>query len=193
MNGVDCVLHLLVVAVAHDIDRLLKVSDGNLRKDAVALGDRKQDGVEHLVGALDDLAVSARERAGVAALLELTLARVLGQLRKFCLEFLQHRSDAVDVLLHLLMIALVGLRDQFVDLALGDLVEDAVALADRQQDGVEHLVGALDDLAVGARERAGVAALFELTLARVLGQFTNSALNFCNTKAMPLTFCFIFS
>ena len=83
-------------------------------------------------------------------------------MRKFRLEFLQHRRDAVDVLLHLLMIALIGLGDQFVDLALGDLVEDAVALADRQQDGVEHFVGALDDLAIRAGERADIAALFEL-------------------------------
>ena len=68
------------------------------------------------------------------------------------------------------MIALVGLGDQLVDLALGDLVEDAVALADRQQDGVEHLVEASQKLRVFAAKGGDVCALAQLSVLRRLDQ-----------------------
>ena len=66
---------------------------------------------------------------------------------------LQNDANAVDVLLHLLVVALVGLGDQLIDLAVGDLVEDTIALADGQKNGVQHLVDAFDDLGVGALEQ----------------------------------------
>ena len=84
--------------------------------------------------------VGAFERRRIAALLQLPTAAELGQLAQFGLEFLQDQRDAVDVLLHPLVVALIGLGDQFVDLAVSNLVEDAVALPDRQQRGVEKFV-----------------------------------------------------
>jgi len=38
------------------------------------------------------------------------------------------------------MITLIGFGDQFADLAVRDLIEDAVALADRQQDDVQQFI-----------------------------------------------------
>ena len=66
-------------------------------------------------------------------------------LAKLLLECLQHPGYLIDSLLHLLVVALVGFRDQFVDLSVGDLGENAVAFADGQQDGVEHLVDAFEN------------------------------------------------
>ncbi len=48
------------------------------------------------------------------------------------------------------MIALVGLGDQFVDLAVGDLRQNAVAFADGQQNRVQHVVDALHHFAMDA-------------------------------------------
>ena len=76
----------------------------------------------------------------------------------------------VDRLLHLFVVALVGLGDQFVDLAVGDLGQNAVAFADRQQDRVQHGVHAAHDLGIGALELLRLAALGELPLARSFGQ-----------------------
>ena len=68
------------------------------------------------------------------------------------------------------MIALVGLGDQFVDLAVGDLGQDAVAFADGQQDRIQHLVDALHHFAMDALKLVGLAALVETALARRLHQ-----------------------
>ena len=58
------------------------------------------------------------------------------------------------------MIALAFDGDLFAQVAAADLPQDAVALADRQQDGVEHLVDALDDLTKDPLETIGLAAPF---------------------------------
>ena len=141
-------------------DQFVDLAACDLTEDAVALADRQQDGVEHLVDALDDVGIAAFEARGIATLLQLALVAVFDQLGQFRLEPLQHERNVVDVLLHLFMIALVGLGDQFVDLAVRHLVEDAVALADRQQDGVQHLIDAVDDLAEHALEAVDLATLF---------------------------------
>ena len=194
MDAIDGFLHALVVALAIDLDPLPEIAAADEPQHTVAFADRHQDGVQHLVDALDDLAVGALERRHIAALVQLPLVAELGQLGHFGLELLQDDGDAVDVLLHLLMVALVGLGDHFVDLAVGDLVENAVAFADRQEDGVEHLVDALDDLAVGALERRRRRRASDSWPWRLNSvSFASSAWNFCRTAAMPLTFCFIFS
>ena len=161
-DAVDVLLHLLVIALIGLGDQLVDLAFGDLVEDTIALADRQQDGVEHCIGAFDDLAIRAREGGDIAAFFELTLARVLGQLDEFGLEFLQHQRDTVDVPLHLLVIALVGLGDQLVDLALGDLVENAIALADRQQNGVEHFVQATQQLHILAAEGSDIGALRQL-------------------------------
>ena len=91
------------------------------------------------------------------------------------------------------MIALIGLRDQLIDLAVRDLVEDAIALADRQQNGVEHFVDAFDHVAIGALERGGIAAFDSRPWWLNSVSLPSSAWNARSTVAMPLTFCFIFS
>ena len=63
----------------------------------------------------------ALEAAGLAALFQLSLLAVIDQLGQFGLEALQDERDVVDVLLHLLVVAVVGLGDQLIDLAGGDL------------------------------------------------------------------------
>ena len=50
------------------------------------------------------------------------------------------------------------MRDQLVDLAVGDLRQNAVAFANGQQDRVQHLVHALNQLAMHAIEERGFAA-----------------------------------
>ena len=62
------------------------------------------------------------------------------------------------------MVALVGLGDQFVDLAFGDLRQNAVAFADRQQDGVQHFIHTLDQFAVRAIEQGGAPSLGQASL-----------------------------
>jgi hypothetical protein len=79
-------------------------------------------------------------------------------------------GHVVDRDLHLFVVALVGLRDQFVDLAAGDLRQNAVAFADGQQNGVQHLVDALNHLAVRAVEQGRLAALGELAFLRSIHQ-----------------------
>ncbi len=48
------------------------------------------------------------------------------------------------------MVALVGVGNQLVDLAVGDLRQNAVAFADGQKDGIQHLVDALNQLPIRA-------------------------------------------
>ena len=62
------------------------------------------------------------------------------------------------------MVALVGLRNQLIDLAARNLRQYPVALADGQQNRVQHLVDALDHLAVDSIEDGRLAALREPTL-----------------------------
>jgi hypothetical protein len=78
----------------------------------------------------------------------------------FC-RLCSHDGHVVDRHLHLFVVALVGLGDQLVDLAARDLRQDAVAFADGQQNRVQHLVDALDHLAMHAVEQRCLAALRE--------------------------------
>ena len=109
-------------------------------------------------------AVAALESRGVAALLQLALVAVVDQFRQFRLELLQHEGDAVDVLLHLLVITLIGFGDQFVDLAVRHLIEDAIALADGQQDDVEHFVDVGEHLLEVAGRHIGIGPLGQAAL-----------------------------
>jgi hypothetical protein len=73
------------------------------------------------------------------------------------LKPLYYQRDAVDALLHPLMVTLVGLGNQLIDLAHRNLPEDPVSFADREQNRVEHLVDALDDLGIAAFKSRSVA------------------------------------
>ena len=67
------------------------------------------------------------------------------------MQALDYYGDVIHGLLHLLVVALVGF-------AVGNLGQNAVSFADGQQDGVQHLVDALDDLAEVALVLCGIAA-----------------------------------
>ena len=67
------------------------------------------------------------------------------------------------------MVALVGLRDQLVDLAVGDLRQDAVAFADGEKDGVEHLVDASNHLGISTLELLRLAAFGEQSISGCFG------------------------
>ena len=82
----------------------------------------------------------------------------IGEPRHFLLQALEYDGHVVDGELHLLVVALVGLRDQLVDLAVGDLRQDAVAFADGQKNRIEHLVDPLNHLTIGAVESCGAAS-----------------------------------
>ncbi len=58
----------------------------------------------------------------------------------FLLQVLQEDGDLIHCLLHLLVIALVGLSNLFVAFAAGNSGENAIALLDRQQDGVKQFI-----------------------------------------------------
>src|SRR5579872_605971 len=148
MHAVDRILHPLVVTLALDGDLFAQIAPTDLPKDAIAFTDGHQDGVEHLVDTVDDLAENSLKAIGFAAFFQLSLLAVVDQLGEFGLKTLHDECNIIDVLLHLLMVALVGLGNQFVDPSGSDLAEDAVALADWQQDRIEHLVNALDDVGV---------------------------------------------
>ena len=146
-----------VVQVVLDLVEIAVVIVGNLRRD-IALGNAvhvfgghiqgSDHCVQRAVDAFNDLAVFALVLRGVGARRQFAFHRRLHQNADVRRHALQSRGDAVDGLLHLLVIAAVGLRDQFVDLTRTDLRQDAVALPDRQQDRIEHRVHALNQLAV---------------------------------------------
>ena len=82
-------------------------------------------------------------RRGTVPVCRARKAAVFGgidQAGKFLLQALQNLTHAVDGLLHLFVIALIILGDQLIDPAAGNLGQDAVAFADRQQDRVQHSV-----------------------------------------------------
>ena len=171
MHAVDGFLHALMVALAVDLDPFAQIAAADQPEHAIAFADRQQDGVQHFVDALDYVAISALECRGVAALLQLSLPAEFHKLRQLGFELLQHQRDAVDVLFHPFVVALEGPGDELVDVAMRDLVEDAIALANRQQDGVQHFVDALDDVAISALECSSVAALLQLSLPAEFRQF----------------------
>ena len=166
-DTVDGLLHLLVVALIGLSDQLVDPALRNLGQNAIAFADGQQDGVQHLIDALHDARVGALELVGFAALRQVPFFRGFGQPPQLLLQPLQHHRHVVYGLLHLLVVATVGLGDEFVDLARADLRQDPVAFPDRQQDGIEHRVHALDHLAVVAFEPLYPPALAEA--ARVRG------------------------
>jgi len=62
------------------------------------------------------------------------------------------------------------LHDQLVDPAARNLGQDAIALADGQQDGIQHLVDALHHFAMGALKLVDLDTLVETALAGRLHQ-----------------------
>ena len=100
---------------------------------------------------------------------------------------------AVDGILHLVVVALAGDLDLLAQVAAADQREHAVAFADGQQDGVQHLVDALHDARVGALELLGLAAFRELPFARASVSRPSSFCSPCSTAATLFTACFIFS
>ncbi len=151
-------------------DQLVDFSVGDLGQNAVAFADGQQDGIQHGVDAAHNLGIRAAKLLWLAALGELSVPRGIGQAQQFLLQALHDDSHVVDGLFHLFVIALVGVGNQLVDLSVGDLGENAVALADGQQNRIQHLVDALHHLAMYALKLVGLAALVEMAQAGRLYQ-----------------------
>ena len=155
--------------------------------------ERRNHGIEDGIDAAHDVGVGALELILVAAFGQLSFLRRFGQAGQFLLQRLEDHGHVVDGLLHLFVVALVGLGDQLVDLAVGNLGQDAVAFADGQQDGIQHGVHAAHDVGIGALKLVGLAALGELS---VFGCSVNRFSSFCrpcSTAPTLLMACFIFS
>ena len=131
-------------------NQLIDLAVGHLRENAVAFADGQQDGIEHHVDATNDLRISTLELFRLASVAQLSFPRSIGEPSQLLLKALKYQSDVVDCLLHLFVIALVGLGNQLIDLAVGHLRENAVAFADGQQDGIEHHVDATYNLGIRA-------------------------------------------
>ena len=190
---VDGLLHLFVVALVGLGNQLVDFSVGNLRQDAIAFAYRQQDGIQHGVHAAHNLGVSALELFRLSAIGELPFLRSFRQTHQFLLQTLQHDGDVVDGLLHLFVVALVSLGNQFVDLSVRDLRQDAIAFADRQQNGIQHGVHAAHNLGVSSLELFRLSAIGQLPFLRSSVRRTNSFCRPCSTVATLLMACFIFS
>ena len=140
-------------------DQLVDLAVRDLRQNAIPFADGQQNRVQHGVHAAHDLRVRALEALWLAAFRELAILRRLGQPPHLSFQILHHGGHIVDSHFHLLVVALVGLRDELVDLARGDLSQNTIPLADGQQNGVQHLVDALNHLAMHAVEQCRLAAL----------------------------------
>ena len=163
---VDRLLHLFVIALVGLGNQLVDLAVGNLNQDAIALGDGQKNRIEHGVDAAYDLRIRALELFRLAAIAELPFLGGIGQPHQFLLQALQNHGDVVDRLLHLFVVALVGMRNQLVDLAVRYLRQDAVAFANRQQNRVQHYVDAAHDLRIRALELLRLAAVAELPFLR---------------------------
>ena len=100
----------------------------------------------------------------LAAVRQLTFLRCFDQPRHLLLQTLRHHGHVIDRNFHLLVVALVGLRDQLVDLAAGNLRENAIALTDGKQYRIQHLVDTLDHFAMYAIEDCRLAPFGEPSL-----------------------------
>ncbi len=71
------------------------------------------------------------------------------------MQSLQYSSDIIHGQFHLFVIAPVGLSNQLIHFATGDLGKNAIAFTDRQQDGVEHFIDAQHHFAMNSGELVG--------------------------------------
>ena len=111
-------------------NQLVDLAVRNLAKNAVAFGDGQQDRVQHGVDAAHNLGIGALELFRLAAIAELAFLGGVGQTHQLLLQTLQYQRHIVDGLLHLFVIALVGVGNKLVDLAVRNLGKNAVAFAD---------------------------------------------------------------
>ena len=167
---VDGLLHLFVIALVGLGDQFVDFAVRHLGQDAIAFADGEKNRIEHGVDAANDFRIGALELLRLSAVGKLSLSGCFGKPRHFLLKALNDDGNIVDGLLHLLVIALVGLGDQLVDLAIRDLSQDAVAFADGQQNRIEHGVDAANDFGKCALELLRLAAIGELPFLRGFDQ-----------------------
>ena len=156
--------------------------------------ERGDDGVEDSVHPADDFGIRAVELIMLPSLSQLARICSVGQSGQFLLQTLENAGDIVDRLFHFFVIALIGVGNYFIDLAVRDLSQDAIAFADGKQDGIQHGVYAAHNLRVRALELLGLPAVGELAFLwkRRSGALIPSAGPW-RTPATLLTACFIFS
>ena len=125
---------------------------------------RRDDRVERLVDALDDLAEVALMLGGVGAGGELALHRRRREHVGVGDQRIHGVDAGVEVVLDGVEVAVVAVGDLGRDRALGDLVDIIGGDVQRPDDRVERVVHALDDLAEVALVLGGVGAGGELAL-----------------------------
>jgi len=177
-----------VVALISLGNQFVNLAVRDLGENPVPLPNRQQDGIEHGIHAAHNLGVSSLKLLRLPAVGKLPFLRSVGQASHFLLQALHDDGDAVDRLLHLLVVALVSLGNQFVDFAVGNLGENPVPLPDRQQDGIQHFVDALHDFAIDPVKLVNPAAFGETALPRCVYQ-THNLLRDEHHLAVPCFLC----
>ena len=104
----------------------------------------------------------------LATLGKLSFFGRIGQPYHFLLQGLHDDGDVVDSHLHLFVVTLVVLLDEFVDLPARDLRQNPVPFPDWQQDRIQHCVHAFHHVVVRALELFGSGTFGQTTL---LGRF----------------------
>jgi hypothetical protein len=156
---VQIILNEIEVPVVgvRDLRRNVTLADAlDVSRSEIERGDY---GVENRTHSAHNVGIGSSELVVLAPLSQLSGVRGLRQTSQLLLQVLHDDGDIVDGLLHLFVVALVGLSDQFVDFAVGNLSQDAIAFADGQKDGVQHGIHAANDFGVGALELLGLAAI----------------------------------
>ena len=157
-------LHFFVVALVGFGDQFVDLAVGDLGQNAVAFADRQQDGVEHLVHALENPAVIALVLARVGACGEFAICRCLDQQSGLVHQRLDVIDAGVEVVLDFVEVAVVAVGDLGRDVALGDTVHVLGRYVQRTNHRVQRGIDALHNLAVVALVLAGFGACPELAL-----------------------------
>ena len=93
MHAVDGLLHLLVVALAGDLDPFSQVSSADQAQHAVAFTDGDEDGIQHDVHTAQHFGIGALELLRFATLGKLALLGGFGQPQQFFLQGQQHPDN----------------------------------------------------------------------------------------------------
>ena len=96
VNAVDGIFHALMIAVAFDLHLLAEIAATDQAQNPVPLCDGQQNGVQHVVDAVDHSREIALEPVGLAAFVQLTGLGSLGQALKFGVYSLQVDAQRFD-------------------------------------------------------------------------------------------------
>jgi hypothetical protein len=161
---VDGLFHFFVIALVGLGYQLVDLAARDLGENAVTFADRQKDGIQHGIDSTDDVRIGAVEGLWFAAFGELPILGSVGEAEEFFLQTLQHKSYMVDGQLHFFVIALIGLGDQFIDLAARDLRQDTISFTNGYENRFKHLVYSGHDFAMHAVELVQFASFVKTPL-----------------------------